>query len=71
MELKDLCFHQEKMKLLFIPIGNVCILHVLLYLENAVTKLSPKLTKLVCISSSCITVLNFNQTNFVVTMVTE
>ena len=46
-------------------------LHVLLYLEKAVTKPSPKLANLVSIGSSGIAQLNSIYGNFVVAMVTE
>ena len=46
-------------------------LHVILYLDKAVTKLSPKLANVVPISSSGITILLSGHRNFVITMVTE
>ena len=48
MELKGLCFQHEKMKLpLYLWKYTYVFLHALLYLESAVSKSSPKSTKLV------------------------
>ena len=68
VELKGLWFQHERNEASIIPIGNVCIF---MFYYSASTKPSPKLTKLVSISFSWITLLNYSRINVVVAMVTE